>query len=340
MANIKPNVSDKTILLTFDYELFLKKSGTLENCILKPVDKLIEYFDAHNIKGTFFIDVLYYMRLLESSETAEDANRLKCQLQQLIAKGNRIELHLHPQWLDAQRDGREWVFPTLEHYRLHDLPDDKVTDLFISGVELLEGVAREVDADYKVIAFRAGGLCIQPFDKLKDGFIKSGIVVDSTVIKHFKLDEDTHHYDFMKAPDSAFYRFSDDPVRADENGPFYEIPITSYMRGFSDKFIGKAVKRLRREDFKVYGDGAWIAPSISLLKRITPSYGMFTLEEAVPVMLDRRVAEMDKPLINFISHPKALSPVSFDALERLCSREYVFATIFDVFEDIRSGVPL
>ncbi|MBK7667512.1 MAG: hypothetical protein IPJ32_09355 [Sphingobacteriaceae bacterium] len=51
----------RNLLFTFDYELFLgKRSGTVENCILKPTDKILELFSKYKVtKAIFFVDTTY-----------------------------------------------------------------------------------------------------------------------------------------------------------------------------------------------------------------------------------------------------------------------------------------
>jgi len=73
----------KTISLTFDYELFFKRSGTFDNSLFRPTNELIKIFDIYAIKATFFIDVLYYQRLLEAN--VEEAKILREQLQLLVS---------------------------------------------------------------------------------------------------------------------------------------------------------------------------------------------------------------------------------------------------------------
>jgi hypothetical protein len=314
-------------LMTFDYEIFLNNSGTLDSCILRPVDKLIDYSIKNGAVGTYFIDVLYYMRLAENKETTQEARLLKDQLQRLIQAGNRVELHLHPQWLDAKRNGNAWEFPTLRYYRLHELPGQKITDLFVSGVELLESVAREVDSNYKVKAFRAGGWCIQPFEKLKEGFIKSGIVIDSTVMSGLRQSGDTHNYDFLSAPDLPVYRFTDDPTVGKDNGLFFEVPITSFRRSVANKIAGKVIKYLHKGDYEISGDGSGIPSDDSSLRRLFLTRVACTLDDVVPSQFADSIKRIDKTLVTVMSHPKLLSHSSLAALDTLIADGYSFITI-------------
>jgi hypothetical protein len=303
---------------------------------LKPVDKLIDISLNSGFKGTYFVDALYYLRLTGQPEAAEEARLLKDQLQRLVQAGNKIELHLHPQWLDAKRKGDRWDFPTLRYYRLHELPVDKITDLFVIGVEILEEAIREVDPTYKVTAFRAGGWCIQPFELLEEGFMKSGIKIDSSVMPGMSELNSARYYDFTTAPDLPVYRFKDNPVQADENGPFFEIPITSVNRSAINKILGRIVKSAHKEDFSIQGDGSGIPSSKSNLERLFSTKVACTLDDVVPGQFIASVKGIDKPLITVMSHPKLLSLSSLAALESLigsANEKYRFATMDEVIQE-------
>lgn len=333
--NRKFTKKNKTILLTFDYELFFGNSGTPEKCILEPVNRLQEIFDKYDISATFFIDVLYYLRLLENKVTKETGKIIKHQLQELVSHGHRIELHLHPLWLDAYYQNGQWVFTDYKHYRLQSLPEEKVIDLFVSGAEVLEDAAREVDPTYKVIAFRAGGLCNQPFDKLAKGFIKTGIEIDSSVVYGFRGTSDSHAYDFTGAPDLEFYKFTQDPTVIEGNGLFYQLPVTSYKRNFCEKTARKIKMRFHPEDFRIYGDGTAQGVPVKLWKKFLPTRETFSLELVVPDVLVKRIEDSGKWLVNFLSHPKFLSPVSFTAIERLYTEGYKFLNTMQILDEMK-----
>ena len=54
----------KNIIFTFDYEPFLgSKSGTLNNCIIEPTERLKLILNTYNAKAVFFIDTLYLKNL-------------------------------------------------------------------------------------------------------------------------------------------------------------------------------------------------------------------------------------------------------------------------------------
>ena len=58
----------KTILLTFDYELFLgvrnTSSGAVEDCLIEPSNWILEVLSKHKITdAVFFVDTLHLVKL-------------------------------------------------------------------------------------------------------------------------------------------------------------------------------------------------------------------------------------------------------------------------------------
>jgi hypothetical protein len=137
----------------------------------------------------------------------------------------------------------------------------------------------------------------------------------------------TRFYDFSVAPDLAQYRFSDDPAIADENGPFIEVPITSFNRSVINKLTGKAHKSAHKDDFKISGDGSGIPSGKSSLERLLSSKVALTLDDVVPSQFISTIDMIDKPLLTVMSHPKLLSTSSYNALQSLiddASGKYYF----------------
>ena len=325
----------KKIILTFDYELFFgKECGTLDNCILKPTDKIIEVCKKNHIRTTFFVDVLYYQKLLEFG-LMDQAMAIKKQLQRLIKNSHRIELHLHPHWLDATWDGEKWLFKSYRYYRLHNLHEKAMKKLFRDGVKILQDIAKPVDENYKVLAFRAGGWCIQPFQKLRKAFLESGIKVDSSVAYGIKGQSAVHRFDFTDVPDKNYYFFSENIEEENKAGEFLEIPITTYKK--TPKIIAlKVIKKMtskfiKSKKYRIFGDGTGI-PMKRTPFHLFIGYNMFTLEGMHPFELKVLLKESQKKLVNFISHPKGMSLTSIDTLQYLNNFDCI--TLKDVYDNL------
>ena len=221
----------RNIIFSYDYELFFgEKSGTVQKSIIEPTNLLMDVMEEKGFRGNFFVDYLMFRELekLSGEQVQRDLQMLKDQIRDMVRRGHRIELHLHPHWIDAKYNGDgTWNFDNYSHYSLSSLDEETIVDMFKTGTTYLTILAREVDPDYRIVAFRAGGWAVQPFDKLKRAFLESGIIIDSsTSFGLYKYMKDSY-YDFRSMPDKAVYRFEDDVCKEVADGRFIEVPITS-----------------------------------------------------------------------------------------------------------------
>ena len=106
----------------------------------------------------------------------DDFNLVSDQLKDVIKIGSSVELHLHPQWLQAYKMGDKIGFRSFENYRLHSLNQTDILNLFRKSIELLESITYK-----KVKCFRAGGFCIEPFAQIKNAFEAFQIKYDFSV---------------------------------------------------------------------------------------------------------------------------------------------------------------
>ncbi|MFC5446796.1 polysaccharide deacetylase family protein [Paenibacillus aestuarii] len=321
----------KKILLTFDYEIFFKKSGTFENCIQNPVDDLISFFEKHTIGATFFVDVLYYLRLIEHEETKHTAELLKSQLQKLVRAGSRIEPHLHPHWLDAVYINGRWEFPHYKRYRLQSLNESEIYELFSRSCRILEEIASEVEPGYKIMSYRAGGWCIQPFELMKKSFAECGVKVDSSVAPAIKGESSVHYFDFTHVQPVNHYFFDKDPAQLETKGEFVEVPITTFKCSFFAKVLRKIKNKFHRNELLQYGDGSGIP--LTSVSRFLPTYEMVSLERTHPDDLRRVIKRLKQDVVNIISHPKGLSQMSFKCLNQLVKENHRFMTLKQYYEE-------
>ncbi len=302
-------------ILTFDYELFLgNDSGTALKSIIEPTDKILKLLKENGAKAIFFVDAIYLLALKKYS--SKDLELISNQLKQIVKLGSSVELHLHPQWLDAKPKGNRWVFESFEHYRLHSLSKEKIEQLFVDGVEILEEITEQ-----KVKAFRAGGWSITPFEVLKDAFLKSGIVIDMSVCPDFyKKELPMHYYDFIDVPNIEYYRFSDDVSKVNKSGKFLEIPVTTYTMFGIDLAINNILKKLKKD--RVFGDGKGLASANvqgNIFKRLfQKNLRRATIEGQSSYLFKKSLKKIkERELLSYVMHPKTLSSEALTNLEFL-----------------------
>jgi len=310
----------KSIILSYDYELFFGlRSGTVKKSLIIPTNKLLDAMERHGQVGNFFVDFLMLKYLLKTNtdRSLSDYQLIEDQLKDIVKRGHRIELHIHPHWVDAvyNHDGT-WDFSNFTHYSLNAFSENEIASFFIDGVNLLSHIAQSVNPNYKIVAFRGGGWTIQPFSKLRNAFIASGIQVDSSVSLGFHNKTPYFEYDFREVQTSCkyLYRFFDDVTVEDKDGIFLEVPISSFYRGL----FYKSFDRLFRDTHcssGIISDGCHNRndlPSSPCNNR-----SMLMLSWRSPFTIKNFVMKSQSPLLTLIDHPKDYCLSNDDCLKAL-----------------------
>ena len=325
-------MSDKNLLLiTFDYELFLgERSGTVQQCLIDPTDKLLASLGKYAFKALFFIDTVYILRLKEMAEkhrvAKADLEAISNQLIQLVNNGHEIHPHIHPHWMDATYDPiiNEWSLREKRHYTFASITEDWRKDLFDQSVMFIRSILELANSSQSVDCYRAGGWSIQPFENFRPLFLQFGIKNDWSLIPGKYQFSDAHGFDFREAPkNNPVYQFDGDPCQKTEKGPFTEWTISSitmnrFEKWFDFKISGLLQRMGKRPPFK----GKTVASAIAEeednqikkhQKRIIASFeglNPFTLNKYISVIRRNRYFQ-------FISHPKLISPYEFTMIEKL-----------------------
>ncbi|MCF2600312.1 hypothetical protein I6E26_01895 [Anaerovibrio lipolyticus] len=322
----------KNILLTYDYEVFFVKFGTIDNSLLIPTSELVKEMDRHSMKGTFFVDVLFLDYLRRQGDNAA-YDRIINQLKWVLSCGHRIELHIHPHWLDTDKG-----IVDFKRYRLQTFSEEEQSSIFAKGLEILYSIAKSEDANYKVLAYRAGGWCVQPFSELYNTFKEYDIRIDSSVASGMYQKSSSHFFDFRNAPNKEYYNFSKEITVEKTDGEFVEIPITTFKTNPINKLYKRWIAKTNKKQITSYGDGHGMTVSKFVLLRklferraMFSIDGVFDLEHMFELM---KKSELDT--ITFISHPKNLTNFSLEYLKKIdeeclnciSMRDYYFQYIF------------
>ncbi|MES2256312.1 MAG: hypothetical protein V4559_14890 [Pseudomonadota bacterium] len=321
------------IHLTFDYEMFFgTQTGTVENCMLKPTAALIELASRHTVRFVFFIDagMLSAMRRQVKAypELDHALTLISRQIEALARANHSVQLHIHPHWQDSFYDGARWQMKTAR-YRLAQFSENEVH-------EIVRDYKKEITqiTSRPVFAFRAGGLCIQPFSRIGPALRANQIHVDSSIYPGGRMHSASHQIDFTHAPLRTIWKFEDDPCHEAANGYFTEYPITPHR--YSQFFFARmAVHRMvRTERFAKIGDGsgmvgdsARIASAFLKGSRDMASLDGYRVTKLAAAIRHFYAQEKDGHFVA-IGHPKALSRKSFDVIADLAERHTRAITIF------------
>lgn len=309
------------VLFSLDYELFFgKHTGSVAHCLLKPINALVQLLNQHNIKVSLFVDAGYLRQLEKHSQRFPQLLAEKSQIQQqllsLSAQGHDIQLHIHPHWQDSYYDGQAWVIDTTR-YRLHDFSPQAQLDIVKKYKKTLEGYTTK-----PIFAYRAGGWCLQPFEKISSALRQQGLWLDSTLFQNGFSDDPARWFNFKNMPRDGQWHFDNDPLLKQKNGYFCEVPISAVKT--SPLFFWKLalLKLYAQKNFIPFGDGhAMIASKSYYFQRLTaPTYGPVMIDGAKAGQLQhafkQHLAQHDKAhIFNVMGHPKSLSPYSLTQLK-------------------------
>ena len=95
------------VFITIDYELFMGKiSGSVEKCLITPMDNFTGMLDNYGIKTTVFVDAAYLLRMKQLRNENENLRRdfelVSSHIKQMILQGHDIQMHFHRHWLYSE----------------------------------------------------------------------------------------------------------------------------------------------------------------------------------------------------------------------------------------------
>ena len=307
------------VYITYDYELFFgNPTGSVEKCIIEPTNLISELANKAGVKMVFFIDVGYIKKLKEYKQqfpkVEKDYQLVINQIKDLVKQGHDCQLHIHPHWEDCTHNGTDWNM-VVNRYKLVDFSDSEIENIVVEYKQILENITNKA-----VVAYRAGGWCLQPFSRIKKAFEKAGLKLDSTVFPGGKNTKGNYYYDFTNVPNKDKWCFSDDLCVEDVKGEFIEYSISNYQ--YSVWFFWRlfVLGRLQPKLHKPIGDGYPI-PSVGMKKQMLTK-GM-TLSAGVDGYFATKMSRVVKRNKRkgwdetvFIGHPKATTYFALKQLEK------------------------
>lgn len=333
--------NDPLLILSQDYELFFQKSGTVEQCLIKPTDMLLSFAKKNGIVITFFIDagMLVSMRRLARTvpTISKELSRLKKHIESLHMTGHEIALHVHPHWEDTRWSKGEWDFSGTR-YRLDEFSQREVEEI----IRRYSSELREIVGG-NVHSYRAGGFCVEPFGLVRDVLLENGITVDSSVVPGAILKDRAKGYDFAQVADAPWWRFQESPSLPNSAGEFLEIPISPLVLP-SWHYWSRAVDRvLKQQPTGVLGDG--VAKSLGIreiARRLAGAGRISELSADVPKsehLVSSRIGQQTREVWQIMGHPKLLGKKSLDRLEMFVDRMAIecFCSVSGLAHRIRSA---
>ncbi len=249
------------LILTADYEIFGNGQGCVKKCIVEPTNRILDICDKYGAKLTLFVDVCEYWAFKRAAVNGllKEPNLphilIEKQLIDVVKRGHDIQLHFHPQWLDAEyQDNRRKV--NNEYWRLPNVskhPTWSIDKLFKEGKNTLEEIIQPIKPEYSCNIFRAGSWCIQDEEEVLDAMRKNNFIIDSTVASGMSLNNQHTFYNFKSTPNQPSWKIHNKVTLASEHGSITEIPIFSLLVPWYYNFYFKILKLINNISFTPTG---------------------------------------------------------------------------------------
>ena len=244
------------LALADDWEVRGNGTGDPRVLQFKPMRQLVKIFNRYGVRGSFNVEVmqqLTYRRLQDRfPELKIIADEWEQAVKGAFCQGHDIQLHLHPQWLNAEYQGNgNWKLPG--DWSIINYPTQQIRAMLVAGKQYLEHLLHEIDPSYTCISFRAGSWCAAPSDSLLPILSELGFVFDMSIVAGLRLETRHVKLDYTQCDErfAPYYPEMRDARRASRSvEPIVCIPTNSFSGARIALFrrdFGKASAMLRRK---------------------------------------------------------------------------------------------
>jgi hypothetical protein len=241
-------------LISLDYELPAGGTGDVLQYIIEPTASLLQLCKSYGAKVTIMVE-MGELWAFENTENAgfsrhlgyDSVNEIRSQLVGAIQQGHDVQLHLHPQWINARWNNAHWDLD-YAHYKLSDFSDEEMVNLLRRGKQDLEIMLSPHCPDYQCVGFRAGHWNTEPSNRYLAALRAAGLKSDTSVFKWGYANNSAVSYDYRTAESNvlAWYAREDDINRRSSGGGILEVPIATELTRFIRMLTPKRLWLARR----------------------------------------------------------------------------------------------
>lgn len=242
-----------TILIEDDWEVMGNGLGNVAQLQYLPSLFFMKLARRLGIKVTFMVDVaqqLIYKNHYHADYNAKlQGNLWKDNVLLMKHYGFDVQLHLHPQWLNAKRS--DDFFYLGSNWNFGKYISDEQESLLKESIKYLEDLISPEFPGYKVIAFKGGSWGLQPSGNLLRNMEKCGIRIVMGVRKGMYLPSNGVDYTTLEEPSMPYYPDYDDLCKLSEKQEIVIIPLQTVVpgiKGLSKLALDLLKRKISRSD--------------------------------------------------------------------------------------------
>ena len=151
------------IILTIDYEIFGEGTGDVMQHMVNPTAKILGILNRHQVPITIMFEVCEYLKFVEYDKQLKKdwgysfADKIREQVVAAYQDGHDIQLHIHPQWLDAGYANKHWLISN-PYRSIVELSAKQINAAISSGKKAIEKLIKPFDPEYTCCAMRLTNL--------------------------------------------------------------------------------------------------------------------------------------------------------------------------------------
>ena len=217
------------LVFTLDYEIHGNGNGDFKSWVHFPTSNMLDLFDTYGAKLTIMAEIGHYWAMKKYEHLFwEEINLFESQLRNAIERGHDVQLHIHPQWIDAEYEQGKWQLNfsrnTIERF-CHNY--NEAYFYLKKGKEELQRILTPIRTDYQCVCFRAGYLQMQPSVNIVRALEDNGFLSDSSVQKGTVASDNLRELDYSSAYSNYYpWKISAEEIcNKAEHGKIYEFPI-------------------------------------------------------------------------------------------------------------------
>jgi hypothetical protein len=232
------------IIIADDWELRGNGTGNVIELQYNNALKLMELCETFRLNMTFNVEVMQQLAFEKYSKNFKEIKKYqeywKRTIEIMIEKGFDIQLHIHPQWFNANYNGEYWNLDN--RWNIADYSEEKIDFFIRSSLDYLRRHFNGINP----ISFRGGAWGVYPSKTLFTLLEKYGIKFDISMAnglfscsKNINID-----YRNLESPYLPYYPDYEDVRKVSKKKTkIIEIPTQSFARDWKFK-VKKGLLRL------------------------------------------------------------------------------------------------
>lgn len=301
---MKPTIH---LALTHDWELRGDGSGDIEQIQFAPLRQLLDIYAKAGARTTILPDVMQQLAFRRCQNKQPDLKPLADSWDEhacnAFRQGHDIQLHLHPQWKDAEYANGRWQLGG--DWSILNYDRDAAYAMIAEGKKYLESLLQPIDADYQCIAFRAGALAAAPSTHLFKSLAQLGMQLDVSIAGGVFVNDQNLQLDFRNCEETflPFYPMMEDArIVSDQREDIVCVPLNHFYgsrRAVTRQNISLARRELgRRSSERSDPESPTRTPDVSQLDR-QPSRLSLVYEKVILPAVKRKHFVCDTGRLNY-----------------------------------------